>query len=65
MSTADAENQLIARKNLLAGGRGITRQDYILDLVAERVAVIDGYNGFDMQRGVSRTGQSGIRSRDK
>ena len=40
-------------KDLLAGGRGITRQNYILDLVAERLSgePIDGYNGFDMQRG--------------
>lgn len=40
-------------KDLLTGGKGVTRQNYLLDLVAERLsnAPIEGYYGLDMERG--------------
>jgi len=40
-------------KDLLAGGKGKTRQSYILDLVAERLSgkPLDNYWSVDMQRG--------------
>ena len=44
MSKADA---------LLAKGKGITRQNYLLDVAAERLSgeVVDGYYNADMERG--------------
>lgn len=40
-------------KELLTGGKGKTRQSYILDLVSERLSgkPIESYSSFDMQRG--------------
>ena len=40
-------------KDLLTGGKGITRMNYIFDVVAERLSgePIDGYYGIDMERG--------------
>lgn len=40
-------------KELLAGGKGKTRQSYILDVVSERLSgkPIDSYSSLDMQRG--------------
>lgn len=40
-------------KELLTGGKGKTREGYLLDVVAERLSgqPIDGYYGLDMQRG--------------
>ena len=40
-------------KELLTGGKGKTRQSYILDVVSERLSgkPVDSYSGFDMQRG--------------
>lgn len=40
-------------KELLTGGKGKTRQSYILDLVSERLSgkPVDSYSGLDMQRG--------------
>ena len=40
-------------KELLTGGKGKTRQSYILDVVSERLSgkPIESYSSFDMQRG--------------
>lgn len=40
-------------KELLTGGKGKTRQSYILDLVSERLSgkPVDSYSSLDMQRG--------------
>lgn len=40
-------------KELLTGGKGKTRESYLLDVVAERLSgqPIDGYQSIDMQRG--------------
>lgn len=40
-------------KELLTGGKGKTRESYLLDVVAERLSgqPIEGYYGLDMQRG--------------